>query len=352
MVVSLIASPLTYAMSAQLQDGNNSQWVSNSPHVEVMPGQQFVLHFTFKNDGTTTWSDAGGYALACDTYYHTSGLADDVGYTNDCLQSSPVGFNGAIVPPGGTFTFDVTLTATSQYSGNQFNTWWDLKQNGQIFGNNNNYVQVDFVAGFSIGQVWIVGSQSQLLDDMGNPLPDHTCPGGKIVVPAVVQSNWDVVELASTSVYRVPGYHAGIEGPRDGVILVAAPDPCNQQLDFSDNNAINDGTGFVGYIEAFGLQKAMTASPSASQSLWRNCWPASQCSDAYMPSGFNHSLSAYNENPNITVWTNGSVVDPHWWEVQDSSGNPAAVYGRDWSAQACTNPDPVQGCSPPVTTLT
>ena len=38
--------------------------------------------------------------------------------------------------------------------------------------------------------------------------------------------------------------------------------------------------------------------------------------------------------PFVSAWVanGGTSVDPHWWVVYNDAVNPAAVYGRDWSA--------------------
>jgi hypothetical protein len=110
---------------------DNSVWVGSSPLQTVQPNQSFAVQFTFQNDGTTTWSDPV-YALACDLYYHPS--------NNACMGGQPVGFGGQQVGPGQQFTFTVNLVAPG--AAGTYQTWWDITDNGAIFGNNNNYVTV------------------------------------------------------------------------------------------------------------------------------------------------------------------------------------------------------------------
>ena len=87
-VTALVTPFTTKAQTLQLlTDSDNSQQISNSPHLWVVAGQQFNLQFTFENNGTSAWSDAGGYALACDTYYHIPDISGN-GPTNDCLAKA------------------------------------------------------------------------------------------------------------------------------------------------------------------------------------------------------------------------------------------------------------------------
>jgi hypothetical protein len=129
---------------------DNSQWISNSPTQNVLPGQQFTIQFTYKNDGTTTWSDGGGYALSCDMYYH--------GNNNNCMGSGSIGLNGQSIQPGQQYTFTLNLTAPS--STGTYYTWWDMTHNGGIFGNNNSYVQVNVQAPVDNSQ-WVSNSSPQ-----------------------------------------------------------------------------------------------------------------------------------------------------------------------------------------------
>ncbi len=128
------------------QQVDNSRWISNSSYVTVIPGQQFTVSFTYENDGTTTWSDGGGYALGCDTYYHQQ---------SNCMGGGPVGFGGQSVAPGQQFTFTFTLTAPS--STGTYTTWWDMAHNGSIFGNNNSYIQVTVAQAVDNSQ-WVANS--------------------------------------------------------------------------------------------------------------------------------------------------------------------------------------------------
>lgn len=120
-----------YVQITVASPGDNSKWVANAPYLTVNPGQQFTIYFTYLNDGTTTWSDAGGYKLGCDTFYHKE---------SNCMGGNPVGFGGQSVGTGQQFTFTFTLTAPT--SPGVYTTWWDMQHNGGIFGNNNSYIQV------------------------------------------------------------------------------------------------------------------------------------------------------------------------------------------------------------------
>lgn len=342
MVASLIASPIASAMTAQPRGGDNSQWVSQSQYPIVMPSQQFTVSFTFLNDGTTTWSDAGGYALACDTVYHSDSASN-----NDCMGGSPVGFNGQSVSPGQQFTFTLALTAPDPWygigNGIVENTWWDMEHNGSIFGNNNVFLGVTILPqqDLNIGEVEVSPASLQLYDANGNTLPAR-CPNlhpeasdsnGNAILPA----DWDVVVLAdlpSSTTFTVPGYQSGGED----YTLVAYPDPCERGLDFSDNTAIANGTGAIGYIDSSQLQQTsyvVPANPNANTD-WHDCWVPTGCRDANFISYINAGGVTYLNAPDggpLFAWVNGTTVNPRWWEVlsPDHSGN-AAVYGRDWMA--------------------
>ena len=118
-------------------DGDNSQWISNSPYPTVVAGQSFSLQFTFENDGSTTWSDANGYSLACDTYYHPSSTSyDGVHAMNSCMEGNSVSMNEQTIARGSPITFTVTLTAPIENPGGStsvgYNVWYDMQDNGAI----------------------------------------------------------------------------------------------------------------------------------------------------------------------------------------------------------------------------
>ncbi len=127
------SAPTPTPTSTSVPSSDGSQWISNSSPVTVSPGEQFSVQFTFQNTGqNTTWSDSAGYALQCDTYYHPN--------NNDCMGEQSVGFGGQSVSPGQQFTFTLNLTAPS--SPGTYQTWWDMRHHGSIFGDNHANVQV------------------------------------------------------------------------------------------------------------------------------------------------------------------------------------------------------------------
>ncbi|MBA3822468.1 MAG: hypothetical protein H0X24_01035 [Ktedonobacterales bacterium] len=138
---------------------DNSAWEENSAPINAQPGQSIPMYFKLRNTGNTTWGDGSGFALACDTYYHPS--------NNDCMGGGTVGFGGNTVAPGSDYVFAFTLTAPS--SPGTYQTWWDMRHNGGIFGANNNYVQVVVSAPQHnpTWQTWF--SQHRPFCDDGNP---------------------------------------------------------------------------------------------------------------------------------------------------------------------------------------
>ena len=101
------------------------------PTQRSIPARCLSIYFTFQNTGSATWSDGGGYELACDTYYTP---------TSNCMGAGPVGFGGQSVAPGQQRQCSITLTAPT--SGGTYTTAWDMRHNGGIFGNNHVYVTV------------------------------------------------------------------------------------------------------------------------------------------------------------------------------------------------------------------
>jgi hypothetical protein len=81
--------------------------------------QPLSVYFIVQNSGTTTWSDAGHYALAC---------------TSNCMGAGSAGFGGQSVAPGQQNQFNITLTAPA--TAGTYHTWWTMEDNGAPFGPN------------------------------------------------------------------------------------------------------------------------------------------------------------------------------------------------------------------------
>ncbi len=88
----------------------------------VAPGQRFNVSVTIANTGMSTWSEAGGYRLVCDTLNHSS---------NYCPQGLSVSLQNYTIAPGQRAQFVLTLLAPSQ-SGT-YSTWVNLARNGALF---------------------------------------------------------------------------------------------------------------------------------------------------------------------------------------------------------------------------
>jgi len=88
----------------------------------VAPGQRFNISFTIANGGMSTWSEAGGYRLVCDTLNHSS---------NYCPQGLSVSLQSYTIAPGKQAQFVLTLLAPSQPG--TYSTWVNLARNGALF---------------------------------------------------------------------------------------------------------------------------------------------------------------------------------------------------------------------------
>jgi Ig-like domain from next to BRCA1 gene len=88
----------------------------------VAPGQRFNVSFTIANAGMSTWSEAGGYRLVCDTLNHSS---------NYCPQGLSVSLQSYTIAPGQQAQFVLTLLAPSQPG--TYSTWVNLARNGALF---------------------------------------------------------------------------------------------------------------------------------------------------------------------------------------------------------------------------
>jgi hypothetical protein len=348
------------ARHAHPTNGDNSQWISNSPYPTVVAGQQFFLQFTFENNGSTTWSDANGYSLACDTYYHPSYTSyDGVHAVNSCMGGTSVSLNGQTIEPGQSITFTVSLTAPTDLAeslgsstGIEYDAWYDMQDNGAIFGNNNVFVAVTVISPDNlyqgtteaVGSVQIPTQWTSLYDANGNHLPQRNCSNGNqgpadLQHHASLPTDWDAVELAglpSTSNFSVMGYWQGDQF----FVLVAYPDPCEPGTakDYSSNQDITSGNGAIGYVNSSDLEPALSATPAPdiSHPDWRECWPPTACNDANFPTeDITTNLQPATSGGLLYAWVDGINVDPHWWLIQNPNNTQAsaAIYARDWSAQ-------------------
>src|SRR5579863_6698181 len=53
-------------MAVTVVPADNARWQAVPQSAIVRPGQASFIAFTYLNTGSTTWTDAAGYALACD----------------------------------------------------------------------------------------------------------------------------------------------------------------------------------------------------------------------------------------------------------------------------------------------
>jgi surface antigen len=99
--------------------GDSATLSGGSDAPEVRAGQVFSISFALQNTGTTSWSDAGGYTLAC---------------TSNCLGATTVGLAGQSVAPGEQYEFAPSLTAPA--TPGLYHTSWALEDHGAPFGPN------------------------------------------------------------------------------------------------------------------------------------------------------------------------------------------------------------------------
>ena len=96
----------------------------------VAPGQRFTVTLTMVNSGRTTWSGGAGYTLACDTVRHLT----------SCISAFRAGLGGAVVPPGRSVTFTLTLTASR--GPGTYTAWFSMARNGRLFPSSDAVVRV------------------------------------------------------------------------------------------------------------------------------------------------------------------------------------------------------------------
>ena len=97
----------------------------------VAPRQQFTVRMTLTNTGHTTWSSGSGYALTCDTVRHPA---------SSCSSAFSATLGGAVVAPGGSVTFTLTLIAPS--SPGTYQAWFAMARNGRLFPSTDAAVRV------------------------------------------------------------------------------------------------------------------------------------------------------------------------------------------------------------------
>jgi hypothetical protein len=172
------------------------------------------------------------------------------------------------------------------------------------------------------GHVLIVVSTTEILDANQHTITAR-CNGPSDSSGATVPAQWDVVALDNSPAYQVNGL---------SYFLVAYPDPCEPGYDFSSNGDIASGAGAVGYLPMGAMTEADAAvpNPQFGGAAWRDCWGPDQCGDATYPNTSDTLTS--KDAPYLFAWWTGSYWDCHWWHVYDTSGNEAAIYGRDWAA--------------------
>ncbi|HEX6799725.1 MAG TPA: NBR1-Ig-like domain-containing protein [Ktedonobacterales bacterium] len=97
----------------------------------VAPRQQFTVRLTLVNTGHTTWSSGTGYSLACDIVRHPA---------TSCSSAFSAGLGGAVVAPGGSVTFTLTLIAPS--GPGTYQAWFAMAHNGRLFPSTDAAVRV------------------------------------------------------------------------------------------------------------------------------------------------------------------------------------------------------------------
>ncbi len=117
---TVVASPTLPAATPTVivaQPGDNAVVIGQSQPPEVQAAQHVPIFFLLQNGGTTTWSDANSYTLAC---------------TATCMGAATSGFGGQAVAPGQQYPFNITLTSPT--TPGTYRTWWILEHNGAPFG--------------------------------------------------------------------------------------------------------------------------------------------------------------------------------------------------------------------------
>lgn len=172
------------------------------------------------------------------------------------------------------------------------------------------------------GHVLIVVNTTEILDANQHKVSPR-CNGPSDSNGATVPAQWDVMALDNSPAFQINGVP---------YFRVAYPDPCEPGYDFSSNSDIASGAGAVGYLSMGDMSEADAAvpNPQFGGAAWRDCWGPDQCGDATYPN--TTDTLASKDYPYLFGWWTGSYWDPHWWHVYDTSGNEAAIYGRDWAA--------------------
>ncbi len=89
----------------------------------VYAGQVETVKISFTNTGTTVWSTANGYTLVCDTVGHQDAA---------CGGFPVIGLGSTAVQPGQSLTFTLNIKAPA--APGTYQMYWNLANNGQIFG--------------------------------------------------------------------------------------------------------------------------------------------------------------------------------------------------------------------------
>jgi hypothetical protein len=102
--------------------GDSAQLISLSLPSAVAPGQHFSGTLVLSNDGTTSWSQAGGYVLTCDTVRHPAA---------SCPKDFALDLGGWTIDPGQEAVFTLTMTAPTQLG--VFTLWGNMARGGTLF---------------------------------------------------------------------------------------------------------------------------------------------------------------------------------------------------------------------------
>ena len=118
---------------------DNSRFTGNQANPQdIPPNSTIALSYSYKNTGTTTWTNAAVYALACD-----SALSSDSN-----AFPCPSGSEGIVglaknIKPGQTASFCVIVTVPSQPG--IYDTSWDMIHNGSVFGQHDTSIAAQFM---------------------------------------------------------------------------------------------------------------------------------------------------------------------------------------------------------------
>lgn len=108
-------TPTATATAPAAGDAATAVGQSSAPSVQA--GQRFAIYFIVQNTGSTTWSDAASYTLAC---------------TASCMGANTVGFKGQSVAPGQQYQLAASLIAPTIPG--TYHTGWTMEDKGAPFG--------------------------------------------------------------------------------------------------------------------------------------------------------------------------------------------------------------------------